>query len=322
MSIQYTSDEQLTFQYFFTICDKTDQGILRKDMATNFLQASGLNQQILKTIYEIASSNDKIFTKDEFFAALKLIALAQDGYYPEQKLLTQNIPTLLPQIQGYQHPIYDIPEEQMRKYETYFVKLDKDGNQTIKGKHAKALFSKSGLSQDKLKEIWNLCDIGEKGHLSKGEFIVAFHLVLLCCKCKYPLPTRLPDSLLQLAARISINPRIRLESNQNAVPQQRLGSNSNLLNQPRQRLGSDANNGIQQVQNFDQIQQVIEPLNANILPGYDQNEMNSMRQQINDSTQQVYKMQNQFNEFYQNNTLLNKEEMYQLQAQNDKQMND
>ncbi|CAD8184916.1 unnamed protein product [Paramecium octaurelia] len=50
----------------------------------------------------------------------------------------------------------------------------KDGTQAIKVKHVKALFSKSGLSQNKLKEIWNLCNIG------KGLFEQKENLLLLC----------------------------------------------------------------------------------------------------------------------------------------------
>jgi epidermal growth factor receptor substrate 15 len=65
--------------------------------------------------------------------------------------------------------------------------------------------------------LWTLCDIGEKGHLSKGEFLIALHLIQLVSKQKYPLPITLPDALIQIARRFS--------SGQNGP---RLGSNQNL----------------------------------------------------------------------------------------------
>ncbi|CAD8199715.1 unnamed protein product [Paramecium pentaurelia] len=322
MSIQYTQDELLTFQYFFTICDQTGQGILVQDVVINFFKASGLNQQTLGAIWQITSSNGQTFTKDEFFAALKLIALAQNGYSPDEKLLSKNITCSLPQFQGLQPPNYEISLEQLQKYENYFLTIDQEGTQIVQGMQARALFSKSGLSLDQLKELWNLCDIGEKGYLNKGEFIVALHLVQLCSKFKFPLPITLSDSLLQITNKLSINPnRSRLGSNQNLIPQQRFGSNSNLLNQPRPRLGSNANIGIQPIQNFQQIQQVNQPLNiptnVNMIPGYDQNGINQVRQQVNDSTQQVYQMQTQLNQLYQSIIFEKQEDVKQMQVLND-----
>ncbi|CAD8108936.1 unnamed protein product [Paramecium sonneborni] len=322
MPIQYTQEELLTFQYYFTMCDETGQGKLDKDKVINFFKASGLNQQNLGDIWQITSSNEQTFTKDEFFAALKLIALAQNGYKPNENLLSMNILSPLPLLQGFQSLNYDISNEQLQKYENYFQTLDQDGTQIIQGIQARALFSKSGLNLEQLKELWNLCDIGEKGYLNKGEFIVALHLVLLCSRQKYPLPITLTDSLLQIIGRFSSNPNGNLlATNSNIIPQQRFGSNSNLLNQPRPRLGSNANIGIQPIQNTLQVQTVIQPLNiptnVNMIPGYDQNGINSARQQVNDSTQQVYLMQNQLNQLQQSILLEKQEDIKQMQLLND-----
>ena len=49
----------------------------------------------------------------------------------------------------------------------------------ISGQDAKALFIKTGLPKENLKNIWNLADGGQKGYLSKAEFLVALHLMTL-----------------------------------------------------------------------------------------------------------------------------------------------
>lgn len=64
----------------------------------------------------------------------------------------------------------------------------------VSGNDAKQLFVKSQLSQEILKHIWFLCDTDTKGYFTRGEFIVALHLIGLCKKGIQP-PAILPDSL-------------------------------------------------------------------------------------------------------------------------------
>ena len=49
----------------------------------------------------------------------------------------------------------------------------------LHGVPAKAFFSRSGLSKPMLKEIWDICDRGRKGHLTRPEFVLAARLVAL-----------------------------------------------------------------------------------------------------------------------------------------------
>jgi hypothetical protein len=53
------------------------------------------------------------------------------------------------------------------------------GQAVLHGEAAKAFFSRSGLSNLILKEIWALCDRGKKGHLTRPEFVLAARLVAL-----------------------------------------------------------------------------------------------------------------------------------------------
>jgi hypothetical protein len=51
--------------------------------------------------------------------------------------------------------------------------------EVLHGKPAKAFFSRSGLSNMILKEIWSICDRGKKGFLTRPEFVLAARLVSL-----------------------------------------------------------------------------------------------------------------------------------------------
>jgi epidermal growth factor receptor substrate 15 len=51
--------------------------------------------------------------------------------------------------------------------------------EVLHGEPAKLFFSRSGLSNMILKEIWAICDRGKKGFLTRPEFVLAVRLVAL-----------------------------------------------------------------------------------------------------------------------------------------------
>jgi len=100
-----------------------------------------------------------------------------------------------------QDPYTLTPQEQQR-YEALFPQYQKpDG--FIYGTEAVALFSKSGLSTENLRDIWNMVDIDPvDNRLDKLEFAMAMHLIVCISKKNLPCPSKLPYSLkvLKLAA--------------------------------------------------------------------------------------------------------------------------
>jgi Cytoskeletal-regulatory complex EF hand len=95
-----------------------------------------------------------------------------------------------------QDPYSLTPQEQAR-YEQLFPDYAKDA-QYMYGPEAVALFSKSGLPQTHLGQIWNLVDVPVDNRLDRLEFSMAMHLIVCVSKKNLPLPQALPLSMKQL----------------------------------------------------------------------------------------------------------------------------
>ena len=90
---------------------------------------------------------------------------------------------------------YTLTPQERQRYETLFPQYQKpDG--FIYGTEAVALFSKSGVSTDNLRDIWNMVDIAPvDNRLDKLEFAMAMHLIVCISKKNLPCPKVLPYSL-------------------------------------------------------------------------------------------------------------------------------
>jgi hypothetical protein len=69
------------------------------------------------------------------------------------------------------------------------------------GPEAVALFSKSGLPQPQLAQIWSMVDSPVDHRLDKLEFAMAMHLIVCVSKKNLPMPPALPMSLMQLRSQ-------------------------------------------------------------------------------------------------------------------------
>jgi hypothetical protein len=97
-----------------------------------------------------------------------------------------------------QDPYVMTPQERAR-YEALFPEYAKpDGY--MYGQEAVALFSKSGVNQSILRDIWNMVDRPVDNRLDKLEFAMAMHMIVCISKKNLPPPPGLPNSLLALKA--------------------------------------------------------------------------------------------------------------------------
>ena len=99
-----------------------------------------------------------------------------------------------------QDPYGLTPQEQSR-YEDLFPNYEVKKDGYVYGKEAVELFSKSGVPQDQLRDIWNLVDTPVDNRLDKLEFAMAMHLIVCVSKKNLPLPTSLPISLKSLKSQ-------------------------------------------------------------------------------------------------------------------------
>jgi hypothetical protein len=117
-----------------------------------------------------------------------------------QQQLQQQPPTPDSRALVGQDPYVMTPQERAR-YEALFPQYAKpDG--FMYGQEAVALFSKSGVETNRLRDIWNMVDRPVDNRLDKLEFAMAMHLIVCISKKNLPLPQggALPNSLLALKA--------------------------------------------------------------------------------------------------------------------------
>lgn len=185
--------------------DPRGSGRIDAGPAAEFLRKSGIETSHLRDIWDLATPNNEDFLdRDRFYFVLRLVGLAQAG----QPLIAQvaiagdNVP--LPNF-GYSMSnyidhspektpdVWEIPSEQEAQYESIFNKVTNNGDQ-ISGGQVKVLFEKAQVRPESLITIWGLSDVGDKGYLTKREFIVAIHL-LHKSKSGVEVPMALPQTL-------------------------------------------------------------------------------------------------------------------------------
>lgn len=163
-------------------------------------RATKVSKSQLRTIWQLADHRQEgSLNRDEFFIALRLLALAQRGAELSMKGLRnfvgiQLIPELRPKKVDPPPPpapVADplanigrtpsfswlVPVELISRYDKFFDGLDADRRGIIDGKQGFTFFSKSGLPRPTLRHIWQLADITVDGMLDREEFRQAMHLV-------------------------------------------------------------------------------------------------------------------------------------------------
>lgn len=109
-----------------------------------------------------------------------------------------------------QDPYMMLPGEQVR-YESLFPQYEKDG--FVHGSEAVALFTKSGLGKEILRDLWNMVDDPVDNQLSKLEFAIAMHLIVCISKKNLPVPPSLPLSLKLLKEREAASTNMHISGN-------------------------------------------------------------------------------------------------------------
>ncbi|XP_060849682.1 epidermal growth factor receptor substrate 15-like 1 isoform X2 [Rhopalosiphum padi] len=235
------------YEALYNMVDPTNKGNIGAMDAANFLKKSGLSQVILSQIWDLSDPTAKGFlTKQGFFVALKLIALAQTGReismlnitqqttppnmgeaskHIASKVTTAGLVTAVTNMNDWSMK----PSERMN-YDKMFESL-RPVNGTVAGDKVKGLLIDSKLSVDTLGKIWDLADMDKDGKLDQHEFAVAMHLVYKALE-KYAIPSVLPTELLPPAKRKGTNMGI---SPVPVLPVLSSGVTSNLVKQPPKR---------------------------------------------------------------------------------------
>ncbi len=225
--LKMTPEERGYFSSLLEIADKNMTGKLEGKTGANFLKKSGLPTDVLKKIWLIAAQTDcKFLERDEFYIALRLVALAQNNMEcsPESIRLNHPLPPL-PKFDlkseeqmmssmsnitasstnmssNIQNPInmnvdnsFSLSNKEIEGYQNVFL-MNKDMQNSISIIKAKQIWNGTGVSNDTMNYILSLMqgELKDQDSLTDKEFHVATHLIYKTLKMS-SLPQSLPNEL-------------------------------------------------------------------------------------------------------------------------------
>uniref|UniRef100_A0A3Q4BWY2 Uncharacterized protein n=1 Tax=Mola mola TaxID=94237 RepID=A0A3Q4BWY2_MOLML len=185
-------------------------GILTGDKVKPVLLNSKLPVDILGRVWELSDlDRDGMLDRDEFSVAMYLVYRALEGepvpmslpppLVPPSKRKKPSVPPVMPLLPSppsvkdsrsshaasktMPHPPKPAPAPWVvspadkAKYDELFSKTDGDMDGLVSGPEVRDIFLKTGLPSATLARIWELCDIGDIGKLSREQFALALHLI-------------------------------------------------------------------------------------------------------------------------------------------------
>ena len=190
------------------------------------MKKSNLSQEILKKIWSISSNSKDGLREEEFYVALRLIALAQNNFpFTEQEIEKNSPIPPLPKFCNFNQrpsnngnndedddPTYQIPHNNLILYKQYFENNKDSQLYYISTKKAIEMWIRNDNKKFNIDKVANsLKPLEKKGYLSLKEFQVACHLLSICNHHDIPFP--LPNCLLKFLGRPLITSRPRNEIN-------------------------------------------------------------------------------------------------------------
>ena len=213
--VKLTQEEKGYYSNLFQLVDSQGMGKIKNKDAANFMKKSGLNRNILKNIFLIAQPKSKQYLeRDEFYVALRLIALAQNNMPFNEQAIILNKP--LPPLPNFNlkkdffadgDSSFELKDDEKVKYKRIFD-INKDGNyDNISTKKAIQMWRSIGVNDNVIQKVADVLKPNEtRGFLNLREFQVATHLINL--SERHEIPTQLPESLKKYLGRDSINNNI------------------------------------------------------------------------------------------------------------------
>ncbi|XP_053481265.1 epidermal growth factor receptor substrate 15 isoform X3 [Ictalurus furcatus] len=200
-------EEKLKFDAIFDSLAPVG-GILTGDKVKPVLLNSKLPVDVLGRVWELSDiDRDGMLDKDEFAVAMYLVYRALENepvpmvlppqLVPPSKRKKVNSPPVVPLLpsppslkerssthSGSQTlpakltpPQWVVSPGDKAKYDELFTKTDSDMDGLVSGPEVRDIFLKTGLPSATLARIWELCDIGDIGKLTREQFALALYLI-------------------------------------------------------------------------------------------------------------------------------------------------
>lgn len=238
--LKMTNEERGFFSNLFQLADKENKGKLIGKEAADFLKKSGLPKDILKRIWIIsAQTNPQFLERDEFYIALRLVALAQNNLPVTPECIINNSP--LPPFPVFNlkktlnpaelDTVFAMNEKDKEKYKMFFDK-NKEYPDKISISKSCQMWKSANVIDDTINKIFNVVKpLKENGFLTLQEFQVCTHFVFKSMNNEIPqtLPGCLSLFLFGTVNNNQTNPSLTQE-NKNLDS---LMSNMNIGLQPK-----------------------------------------------------------------------------------------
>ncbi|XP_073674667.1 epidermal growth factor receptor substrate 15 isoform X2 [Garra rufa] len=201
------AEEKLKFDAIFDSLSPVG-GMLTGDKVKPVLLNSKLPVDVLGRVWELSDiDRDGMLDKDEFAVAMHLVYRALESEpvpmslpaslippSKRKKIATPPVMPLLPspaqhKERGSAHsgsktlpanptpPQWVVSPAEKAKYDDLFAKTDSDMDGLVSGAEVRDIFLKTGLPSATLARIWELCDIGDVGKLTRDQFALALYLI-------------------------------------------------------------------------------------------------------------------------------------------------
>lgn len=231
LKVKLRPEERGIYSSLFDVaCTKGSNKVEGKD-GVDFLKRSGLDKEILKKIWTIAAQPGSIsLNKEEFYIALRLVALAQAGKEVSPQAITMDIPASPPKfeapagrsngsetninaysqrpsesrMQSSIHPEsskYSITELDVDKYSNIFIKVDTEQKGYLDASQMEFVVNKLNIPKNMQNLLFTIADETGTGMYSKPVAIIVMHLAVLASN-GINIPTSIPTELLRVTHSI------------------------------------------------------------------------------------------------------------------------
>ncbi|XP_076860019.1 epidermal growth factor receptor substrate 15 isoform X2 [Brachyhypopomus gauderio] len=201
------SEEKMKFDAIFESLSPV-AGMLTGDKVKPVLLNSKLPVDVLGRVWELSDiDRDGMLDKDEFAVAMYLVYRALENepvpmtlppsLVPPSKRKKMTPPPVMPLLPSPPslkerassqsgsktlpakptQPQWVVSPADKAKYDELFAKTDSDMDGLVSGPEVRDIFLKTGLPSATLARIWELCDIGDIGKLTREQFALALHLI-------------------------------------------------------------------------------------------------------------------------------------------------
>jgi hypothetical protein len=145
------------YDQLFVQADMNGDGLVGGQEGVQFLMKSGLSKGVLREIWETASNGAPVLTRPDFYKAMRLVHLSQNGYPIRTNVLGDFANVSLPSL-----PLFECGslKNQTTALDLLFVQADANGDGIVGGQEGVPFLTRSGLAKDNLREIWEVASQG------------------------------------------------------------------------------------------------------------------------------------------------------------------